>query len=108
MILVEVKLLPRMSEERLKQLSRGIVSVVTALEDGEVVCMFPRDMMDYELGKEIIIDAIFTKPVANQLLKRLAIALMDIIRGAFPQAEIGCLIGTLNHRQFFSYTKDIL
>jgi hypothetical protein len=111
MPVIKVWCLPKLSERKLNELFRGIVSTVESVPElglkGEksMTVLFPVDMMRYGLGTEIIVEVtgLFVKPERTpEVRQRLADALSCVIRGFFQKAMVEVFVFPFDPSQGFS------
>jgi hypothetical protein len=108
MLIIKVWCLPKLEEEKLQELHKGLVAAAVAVEEfgvhdeHDMVNLFPPDMMSYGLGSEIIVEAMevahlpFAPPHAYYRLGR---ELEGAVRGMFPSAIVHVIVnqGTPMH-----------
>lgn len=115
MPVIKLWCLPETDEDFLRALH---VRVVTAVEHVEVLglkgeaamtVLFPKDMMSYGLGTEIVVEVtgLFKKPertpeVQNQLARNLGVAVKEF----FPDAKVECFVNPFNPAQGF-WSSDV-
>lgn len=101
MPVIKIWCLPKnIPEERLKTLRNAIVASVESIAElglagkNAVTVLFPKDLMEYGLGEEIIAEVvIFIKPErTDEVRARLAENIGQILHGYFPCAMIECFI----------------
>jgi len=98
------------SEDQLRQLHQAIVQAVISVKElglkGEedMVTLFPKDMMAYGLGTEIVIEVteLWKKPErTDEVRARLARDLGGTLKVVFPEARVMCYITPFDHLQGF-------
>ncbi|MEI6842938.1 MAG: DNA-directed RNA polymerase subunit alpha C-terminal domain-containing protein [bacterium] len=110
MPIIKVWCLPKLPEEKLREIFQAMISAVESIEalglkaGNSVTVLFPTDMMSYGIGEEIIIEVsgLFKKAertfsVRNQLAYNLGTAIQEF----FPDALIECFIQSFNMDQGF-------
>lgn len=110
MPIIKVWCLPNDLEEGdLRLLKTSIILVVgrvkeLGLNKEDITVRFPRDMMDDELGAEVIAEVVglFEKPErTDEVRNRLARDIGAILQARFPEAKIECLVYPFNPAQGF-------
>ena len=116
MPVIKVWCLPHdLTEEQLREIHKGIVKAVENVEilgiKGEqgMVTLFPKDMMSYGLGSEIVIEVsgLFEKIERTDAVRNeLACNLGAAVQGVFPDAFVMCLIDSFNHEKGFWSSRE--
>lgn len=116
MPVITVSCLPESSEKDLQRLHKAIVQALVGIKElnvfGEqdITCLFPRDMMKYGLGTEIVIsvDGLFIKPERTpEVRKRLAHGLGKAVKKLFPKAKlVECFVHPFDPNQGFWSSRD--
>jgi len=114
MPIVKVWCLPLMEQKKLWELKKRIKAAVVSVEElelreNDITCLFPLDMMSYELGEEIIVEVTGFFETAKRTVDvrtRLARALGQAIFFMFPEAKIECFIYPFHPVQGF-WTKRV-
>jgi hypothetical protein len=110
MPVIKVWCLPKLSERKLNEVFKGIVSAVESVTElglkGErsMTVLFPIDAMKYGLGSEIIVEVtgLFVKPERTDGARhRLAQAIGIVIKGQFPEAMVECFVYPFDPAQGF-------
>jgi hypothetical protein len=105
MPVIKIWCLPECAEEKLTQIFKSIVSAVEGVPElglkGErsMTVLFPKDMMEYGLGTEIIIEVtgLVDKPErTREVRNRLAEQLGQVIKSNFPKAMVECYVYPFN------------
>ena len=107
MLLIKVWCLPRMKEKQLNELHEHIVAAVVGIKEldlrdgGDMVCLFPSDMMLYGLGDEIIVEVtgLFNKQPPEVIQAKLAKTLGKTVQKMFPQARVDCFVYPFDPKQ---------
>lgn len=97
------------TEQALQELYRDCAVSVSNVEElkltnGQVTFLFPKDMMMFELGKEIIIfvDGLFVKPERTDNVRaRLAKILGMTVKQWFPAADVEVFVRSFDPAQGF-------
>lgn len=110
MPIIKLWCLPEMEEKKLNLIHQSIVGVIKSIsefgikDEKDMTVLFPKDMMLYGLGTEIIIEVtgLFEKPERTyNVRQRLAKDLGEAIYKFFPEALVECFISSFNPDQGF-------
>lgn len=110
MPVIKVWCLPEMEEDKLRQIHKDIVQAVVSVKElglnGErdMTCLFPKDMMEYGLGEEIIVEVtgLFERPERTEEVRsRLAECLGKVLKQHFPKAMVECFVFPFDPKQGF-------
>jgi len=110
MPVIKVWCLPKSSEAELNALHKSLVAAALQVDElglkdeNDFTMLFPRDMMAYGLGQEIIVEVtgLFIKPERDDLVReRLATYLGLAVKERFPKAMVECFINPFALSQGF-------
>lgn len=115
MPVIKVWCLPANQKQKdLNRLHRKIVEAVTSIselglkDETDMTNLFVPDLMEYGLGKEIIVEisGLFEKPERTpEVLQRLAENVGSAVKRLYPDAKVECFVSTFNPTQGF-WTSD--
>lgn len=103
------------TEDDLNLLHQAIVKAVVSVTElgiknqNDMTCLFPPDLMQYGLGKEIIIEigGLYEKPERTpEVRQRLAKNVGEVVKKLYPKAKVECFIATFNPDQGFWTSEE--
>jgi len=101
MLIIKTWCLPKLEEGELQKLHRGLVAAAVAVtefnvhDENDMVNLFPKDMMSYGLGSEIVVEVAEVGPWLSHSLKvyhELLHGLAETVSQMFPRAKVHVLI----------------
>jgi len=110
-LVVKVWCLPARGEEELRAFHKSLVATVVEQDVGvqdenDMITLFPRDMMDYGLGKEILVE-IFDFPFLADINKKglLVGNVCSTVKQSFPDAQVQCSLRHTDMREMSAFSK---
>ena len=117
MPIIKVWCLPAYTgESSLQNLHKKIVDAVCSIkelnfqDEKDMTVLFPRDMMSYGLGTEIIVEVtgLFIKPERTQEVRqRFAESLGQTVSKLYPKAKVECMIYSFDRANSFWSSEEI-